>query len=184
VSRGHHPAEAVHVGHIDDKPRDNLPAAGLEVPPGQRRGAQDAALETMSAEKCRTHLARGGIGRFLFVADRGPVAVPVNFAMVGDDVVFRTDDRTDAAGAAGQQKVSFEVDHIDDALSEGWSVLLTGAANILTRPDDLHVAAELGVEPWAGGGRDTYIRLLVEEMTGRRVCSASAGSGRLLVPAG
>lgn len=128
----------------------------------------------MSAEECRTHLAHGGIGRFLFVADRGPVAVPVNFAMLGDDVVFRTDDRTAAAGAVGQQKVSFEVDHIDDALNEGWSVLLSGAASILTRPDDLDAAAELGVEPWVSGGRDTYIRLAVEEMTGRRICNRAA----------
>lgn len=80
----------------------------------------------MSAEECPAHLAYGGIGRFLFLADRGPVAVPVNFAMLGDDVVFRTDDRTATAGAIGQQKVLFEVDHIDDVLSEGWSVLLRG----------------------------------------------------------
>lgn len=148
---------------------DALTGAGLAMPPGQRAGAANAVLETLSADECRAHLAPGGIGRFLFVADRGPVAVPVNYAMLGADVVFRTDDRTAAAGAIGQPKVSFDVDHFDDVFSEGWSVLVSGTASILTEPGDLHAAAELGIEPWAGGDRATYIRLATEEISGRRI---------------
>jgi transcriptional regulator with XRE-family HTH domain len=146
-----------------------LPGAGQAMPPGPRAAAPSAVLETLSSDECWAHLAPGGIGRFLFVADRGPVAVPVNFAMLGADVVFRTDDRTAAAGAIGQPKVSFDVDHVDDALSEGWSVLVSGTASILTEPGDLHAAAGLGIEPWAGGDRATYIRLAAEEITGRRI---------------
>jgi transcriptional regulator with XRE-family HTH domain len=150
-------------------PAAALTGAGQEMPPGQGTAAPRPALETMTAAECRTHLANGGIGRFLFAATRGPVAVPVNFAMLGDDVVFRTDDRTAAAGAIGQHKVSFDVDHIDEALSEGWSVLVSGTASILTNPDDLRAAAGLGIQPWAGGDRGTYIRLVATEVTGRRI---------------
>jgi transcriptional regulator with XRE-family HTH domain len=146
-----------------------LYGAGLTAPPGQHGAGRRAILETLTERECQTYLAPGGVGRFLFVADRGPVAVPVNYAMLGDDVVFRTDDRTAAAGAVGQQKVSFDVDHIDDALSEGWSVLVSGTASILTRPEDLRAAGGLAIEPWPGGSRDTYIRLVAEEMTGRRI---------------
>ena len=151
-----------------------LTGAGQDLPPGQGTAAPRPALETMTAAECRAHLANGGIGRFLFAASRGPVAVPVNFAMLGDDVVFRTDDRTAAAGAIGQHKVSFDVDHIDEALSEGWSVLVSGTASILTRPDDLRAASRLGIQPWAGGDRGTYIRLVTAEITGRRLRNRAA----------
>ena len=106
--------------------------ADLVAPPGQHGAAQHPALEALTIEQCRAHLAPGGIGRFLFVADRGPIAVPVNYAMLGADVVFRTDDRTAVAGAVSQRRVSFEVDQLDDVLSEGWGVLVTLAAAAAT----------------------------------------------------
>jgi nitroimidazol reductase NimA-like FMN-containing flavoprotein (pyridoxamine 5'-phosphate oxidase superfamily) len=39
--------------------------------------------------RCRELLAPGGAGRFLFVCDRGPAAVPVNYGMPGGGIVFR-----------------------------------------------------------------------------------------------
>jgi transcriptional regulator with XRE-family HTH domain len=153
---------------LDTTP-DVLSGAGMAEPPGHSGAAAHAALETLTVGQCHAYLAPGGIGRFLYIADRGPVAVPVNYAMLGDDVVFRTDDRTATAGAISQPRVSFDVDHIDDALSEGWSVLVSGRAGILTLPDDLRAAADLGIDPWPGGERETYVRLTAEEITGRRI---------------
>jgi transcriptional regulator with XRE-family HTH domain len=148
---------------------DALTGAGLQAPPGPGGAAAHPVLETMTAQECTAHLDPGGIGRFLFAADRGPVAVPVNYAMLGEDVVFRTDDRTAAAGAIGQQRVSFDVDHFDEALREGWSVLVSGTASILTRPEDVAAAKRLSIEPWAGGNREAYVRLVPTEVTGRRI---------------
>jgi transcriptional regulator with XRE-family HTH domain len=150
-------------------PPTSLTGAGLAAPPGQHGPARHPMLETLTEAECRAHLEPGGIGRFLFVEDRGPVAVAVNYAMLGGDIVFRTDDTTAEAGAVGQPRVSFDVDHIDDVLSEGWSVLVSGTASILTKPDDVRAAKDLGIEPWAGGVRDTYIRLVPELITGRRI---------------
>lgn len=146
-----------------------LAGAGLATPPGQRGPARHAVLEVLTEEECWAYIRPGGVGRFLYNADRGPVAVPVNYAMLDNAAVFRTDDRTAASGAVSQQRVSFDVDQIDDALSEGWSVLVSGTATILTRPDDLRAAAGLGIEPWPAGERNTYIRLVPEEVTGRRI---------------
>jgi transcriptional regulator with XRE-family HTH domain len=155
-------------------PSSALSGAGMEEPPGRSGAAGHPVLETLTAAECRSHLAPGGIGRFLYVEDRGPVAVPVNYAMLGDDVVFRADDRIAAAGTAGDSKVSFDVDHFDDVLSEGWSVLVSGTAVILTRPQDVQAAERLGIEPWAGQGSDTYVRLTPAETTGRRIRAGSA----------
>jgi hypothetical protein len=47
------------------------------------------------------------------------------------------------------------VDHIDEALSQGWSVLLLGTAAAVTDPEDDRRLDELAyTTPWAGGRRN------------------------------
>jgi transcriptional regulator with XRE-family HTH domain len=153
-----------------DVPPSSLSGAGLNLAPGhQRSAAQHPVLETLTTQQCREHLAGGGVGRLLFVEPgRGPVAIPLNYVMDGDDIIFRTGRQANIADAV-RQKVSFDVDHIDDTLSEGWSVLLSGTARIITDPAELQHATALGIEPWAGGDRDVYVRLSASQITGRRI---------------
>ena len=151
----------------------SLFGAGLNLPPGQRAAAKNTVLDVLTIDECRAYIAAGGVGRFVYVEPgRGPVAVPVNYRMDADDVVFRTDIHTaivDSLERDQRQKVSFDVDHLDDALSEGWSVLLTGTARIITDQVGLERAAALGIEPWAGGDRTDYIRVAASQITGRRI---------------
>jgi transcriptional regulator with XRE-family HTH domain len=148
-----------------------LSGAGLNVPPGQRGAAVNPVLASLSERECRSLIAHGGVGRVLFVEPgRGPVAVPVNYRMDGDDVLFRTGDDTQLAESLRRQaNVSFDVDHLDEALGEGWSVLLTGTASAITEPDELGRLRSLDIEPWAGGDRQTYIRLRPHLVTGRAI---------------
>ena len=124
---------------LDADPR-TLSGAGLNLPPGQRGAAKNPVLQTLTTDECRAHVAAGGIGRFLFDdPGSGPVAIPVNYKMDGDDVIFRTSG-TSGVGAEMRvnatlaEKVAFDVDHLDDDLGEGWSVLLSGTARIVTDP--------------------------------------------------
>jgi transcriptional regulator with XRE-family HTH domain len=147
-----------------------LSGAGLNLPPGQRGAATNPVLASLSADECRALIAPGGVGRVLYVEPgRGPAAVPVNFRMDGDDVVFRTGGGTRLADILLQASVSFDVDHLDEALGEGWSVLLTGTAGVITDPGELDRVSSLGIDPWAGGDRRTYIRLRVHQVTGRAI---------------
>jgi transcriptional regulator with XRE-family HTH domain len=148
-----------------------LTGAGLDQPPGQHEPAGQPVLQALSKAECRDYLGAGGVGRFLFVDARGPVALPVNYRMHGDDIVFRTGgDSSLAAAATGQRRVSFDVDHLDDALGEGWSVLVSGTASQVTDPAELDQVRALGIAPWAGGGgRETYIRVVPSQITGRRI---------------
>jgi transcriptional regulator with XRE-family HTH domain len=148
----------------------SLSGAGLNLPPGQRSAAKSALLGSLTVAECRQYLAGGGVGRFLFVEPgRGPVAIPVNFRMDGDDVVFRTGSDGSVATGVKQSPVSFDVDHLDDSLGEGWSVLVTGEARVVTDPGELARAAALNIEPWAGGDRPVYVRLTASRVTGRRI---------------
>jgi hypothetical protein len=48
-------------------------------------------------------------------------------------------------------------------------VLLSGTARIITDPAELAHAAALGIEPWAAGDRDVYVRMSASQVTGRRI---------------
>jgi len=150
-----------------------ITGAALDLPPGQQPPGDRPLLRPLSAAECRAFLGDGGVGRFLFSADRGPVAVPVNYRMLGDDVVFRTGETTSlAAGAtAAALPVSFEVDHLDEALSEGWSVLISGHAHAVTDAAELDQVTSLGVAPWAGGAKEAYVRIVADLVTGRQIRS-------------
>jgi transcriptional regulator with XRE-family HTH domain len=147
-----------------------LAGAGMNLPPGQRSAAKNATLHDLTAAQCQVLIAAGGVGRFLFVQEgRGPVAIPVNFKMDGADVIFRTSDSSTAAEGISQKPVSFDVDHLDDALGEGWSVLLTGTASVVTGAAETSSVEALDITPWADGDRGVYVRLSPSQVTGRRI---------------
>jgi transcriptional regulator with XRE-family HTH domain len=147
-----------------------LSGAGLNLPPGQRGAATYPVLADLSPDQCQALIAPGGVGRVLFVEEgRGPVAIPVNYRMDGNDVLFRTGGGAGIGDGIQQASVSFDVDHIDEALGEGWSVLLTGTASVVTDPAELERAAALPIEPWAGGDRPIYVCLRPRQVTGRAI---------------
>ena len=56
------------------------------------------------------------------------MAYPVNFVFARGCVIFRT---SDAMVDTITGVVAFEVDHVDEAISEGWSVLVRGHARLI-----------------------------------------------------
>jgi nitroimidazol reductase NimA-like FMN-containing flavoprotein (pyridoxamine 5'-phosphate oxidase superfamily) len=148
---------------------DMISGSGMEAPPGGTVPSDRPALESLTIDECNDLIAPGGVGRIVFSDDRGPTAIPVNFRVSEGEIVFRTE--SDAALlpnlAAGE--VSFEVDHLDEALAEGWSVVLTGQSHVIVDPSEVERARSLAVAPWAGGDRDLYVCLVPRMITGRRI---------------
>lgn len=148
---------------------DYISGGGMEVPPGQSSPMARPKLELLSADESKAMVASGGVGRFVFWDDRGPVALPVNYQMLDGDIVFRTESKAACLAHLEDEAVSFEVDHLDEALTEGWSVLLTGTSRVIANPAELEQARSLDIGPWAGGDRDTFVRLIPQIVTGRRI---------------
>ena len=100
--------------------------------------------------------------------------------MRGDDIVFRTSAISSVRAASYGQRVSFEVDRIDDAMRQGWSVLVTGNAHEVRDADELRELQQLGIEPWAGDERPVDMRIEPRTMSGRRirVTGQERGSGK------
>jgi transcriptional regulator with XRE-family HTH domain len=146
----------------------HLRGGEVDRPPGPGRAGRHPHLDVLTRAQCEAHLAGGGIGHFVFLAKERPIALPVNFRFVEGDIVFRT--RTQGAlAAASGSTVSFEVDRIDEAMSEGWSVLVTGRARLVEDPAELEQLAGLGIEPWPGGRREAVIRIETAELSGRSI---------------
>jgi transcriptional regulator with XRE-family HTH domain len=153
-----------------------LEGGQVDRPPGVGRAGPHAALESLTSEQCERHLAGGGVGRIILSTGSGPVAFPVNFVFADGALAFRT---SDAMTANVSGIVAFEVDHIDEAMSEGWSVLVRGHARPIDGPDDRRSAAGLDIEPWAGGERLNLIRVVPFEMTGRVIVQHQGPEARL-----
>ncbi|MGC0419946.1 helix-turn-helix domain-containing protein [Embleya sp. AB8] len=132
-------------------------------PPGQEPGPGRELVE-MTDPECQAHLVLQLVGRIAVLAGPDPFLLPVNYVMLGRDVVFCT--AADSALARVTGPVLFEVDEIVDAARIGWSVLIRGTAELDEDPADLPAADE---GPWPAGRRDVCIRIRADRVTGRRV---------------
>jgi nitroimidazol reductase NimA-like FMN-containing flavoprotein (pyridoxamine 5'-phosphate oxidase superfamily) len=132
-------------------------------------------LEVLGAEECETLLANHFFGRVAVWSGEHPAVLPVLYAMLDGDVVFRTAPGEKFEAAVLGQEVVFEIDGVEPARRTGWSVNIVGRAERIVVPSDKQRASELGLEPWAGDYRDEYIRLRGARVSGRRI-KADTGS--------
>lgn len=144
----------------------------VDRPPGHGRG-RHPVLQPLTTEQCETHLAVGGVGRIVYSSGRGPVALPVNFEYTQGEIVFSTDEAK-AAAVEARNVVGFEVDRVDEAMSEGWSVIVTGEARQITDPEERQRLASLDLVGWAGGDRHSLVAIRPDEITGRVIIHESA----------
>ena len=171
------PATLIRLATALDTTLEALRGAGQLTPAGRGCPRPGLRLDPLGRDECMALMEPGGVGRVVFLEARGPVAIPVNFRLDRGPVVFRTAAGTSLAARAGQLRISFEVDRFDEALSEGWSVLVSGRAKRVVDPLELAEVRRVGVKPWAGGEREVYIRLTPDEVSGRRIRALSEPSG-------
>lgn len=142
------------------------PAAGEPFSPGaaaavggdrpvltRRELASDAALDV---------LRRGDepVGRLAVSLGGEPLIFPLNFAVDGDAVVFRTEVGTKLS-AITRSLVTFEVDQLDDS-GQGWAVTFEGLAQEVLDSDPASLLARidaLALDTWPGGDRPHVVRI-------------------------
>ncbi len=129
----------------------------------------DDGLELLEEAECRQLLAGGSIGRVGLTVGALPVILPVNYAVVDGDVVFRTGEGTKLRASHHGTVMAFEIDAYDEDAQTGWSVLAVGCAREVLDEDDASTFRGLGIAPWANGERTRYVRLHPEMLTGRRI---------------
>ena len=131
----------------------------------------EAELRVLPAEECYRLLATHEIGRIGVNAEHYPLILPVNYALDGTTIVFRTGSGI-ILQAAEHANVTFEVDDIDRRSRSGWSVLVRGQAEAVGsghREELVASTRATGVEPWAPGDRGHWLRLIAHDISGRRI---------------
>jgi uncharacterized protein len=130
-------------------------------------------LEVLDHDECLRLLAADEVGRLALVDGGAPAVFPVNYRLDGEAIVFRTAPGTKLA-VGPRAPVAFEVDAFDRTMRTGWSVVATGRLEEVTQFDTatFQRMKDLPVEPWAGGERPHWMRLVPSRITGRRIVPA------------
>lgn len=140
-----------------------------ELPAGLGKAGRHPEVLELSEDDCREKLSTHGVGRVAVTVVGAPAIFPVNYTVAGDLVAYRTAPEAGPAAAAGHE-VALEVDHIDEAFSQGWSVLVVGTAHLVTDAAEARALEESAcTTPWAGGEREQWIAIRPARITGRRI---------------
>ena len=133
-------------------------------------------LEELSRAECLRLLATAAIGRISYTRQALPAVEPVNFTVRDGAIVIRTDAGGKLAAATRRAVVAFEADDLDPVLRSGWSVTVIGRCEEVTDAGDVAGLDQLGLESWAPGTRNHFIRIVPAIVTGRRLRGPRAES--------
>ena len=127
-------------------------------------------FEQLDREDCLELLRDEPVGRVALTARALPVVLPVNFALLDGEIVWRSAQGTKLSDASAGFVVAFEADHYDPDHKQGWSVMIQGLAHVITEADQLERARRLPLESWAlEGATDHYVCLVPNIVTGMRI---------------
>jgi hypothetical protein len=129
---------------------------------------QDAAVTVLSEDECWSLLSSMTLGRFVTCLGGQPEIFPVNFVTERPTVLFRTAEGTKLSGAVMNDRVAFEADYHDAALTYGWSVIVKGRAHMLSTSAELEEAERAQLRTWTATLKLRYVRVVASEITGRR----------------
>jgi nitroimidazol reductase NimA-like FMN-containing flavoprotein (pyridoxamine 5'-phosphate oxidase superfamily) len=124
--------------------------------------AEQPARRNLLSHEALAQLRTGDqpVGRLVLTVAGEPSVFPLNFALDGDAIIFRTQAGSKLTGIT-RSLATFEVDQID-ASGHGWSVTFEGLAQEVldADPASLWTRIEaLTLESWPGGDRPHLVRI-------------------------
>lgn len=130
----------------------------------------EAWLEELPIEDCLRLLGQRSVGRVAIVVDGSPIVLPVNYRLVETCGLTWVALRTRPGGVIEQatMNVAFEIDDIDTAHRQGWSVLVRGTLHHVD-PDAANFRDRFDPEPWLNADRDSWLVIEPFAISGRRL---------------
>ena len=134
----------------------------------------EPTMEILSAEECVQLLRQVPVGRIGITVGALPVILPVNYSIVDNAIMFRTNPGSKLAAASASTVVAFEVDSHEQDGCSGWSVLVQGMAREVINPLEREMALAAPIRAWAFGDRaDRVVRIEMQTLSGRRYGGAA-----------
>ncbi len=111
-------------------------------------------------------LAGAHVGRLATAVGGTPEIFPVNYVVDGESVVFRSAEGSKLLEIVLNDLVAFEADGWTD--NAGWSVICRGHASLIEAEAEVARAEALPLKPWIPTVKTNFVRITVEEISGRR----------------
>lgn len=134
------------------------------------------ATEELTAAECWDLMSATVVGRLAVCLNGRAHIFPINFVCDRRSVVFRTASGTKLA-AARDSHVAFEIDGYDADAGSAWSVIATGVATEIVEADEWDDAHGLLLFPWHVEPKGHFVRIVADEITGRRFLAVYSGPG-------
>lgn len=136
----------------------------------------DAWIEQVPHEECLQLLRESAVGRIAVVVNECPVVLPVNYRLVETSGLAWIAIRTRPGNVIEQasMNVAFEIDEIDAAHHQGWSVLVRGTLHHVD-PDAADFRERFDSAPWLAADRDAWLVIQPFAIEGRRLRAAHLG---------
>lgn len=129
-------------------------------------------LRQLSREECLQLLRAHRVGRIAVTHQALPIIIPVNYAVDGATVVFRTREDSVLGRACRSAVVAFEIDNIAENGLSGSSVVVVGVADMLDSSEQLR-ALHTGLASAVADRADRFVRITPGTITGRQVIPVS-----------
>jgi nitroimidazol reductase NimA-like FMN-containing flavoprotein (pyridoxamine 5'-phosphate oxidase superfamily) len=126
--------------------------------------ADDVDVE-LTQDECWELLREHEFGRLAFTIVDEQHITPINYAVDGETLLFRTAPGSKLLAVALGAEVAFEID--DFAGETAVSVVVRGRARHLPE-DEAHRAENVPLRPWVGPEKYDVVEIAPEVVTGRR----------------
>ena len=133
----------------------------------QRSQTRVEVLDRVEAMQLLTY--KSYVGRVAFVVDGQPIVLPVNYLAEEGSIVFCTAPGTKLSALSDGARVAFEVDDSRPLYHAGWSVLVFGTAREVTDEGELGALRRGPLRSWATPASEHWIRISIDEISGRRI---------------
>ncbi|WP_457101264.1 pyridoxamine 5'-phosphate oxidase family protein [Microbacterium sp. P5_E9] len=125
----------------------------------------DAVVAALSEEECWALLSRSELGRLALTVQGEPDIFPVNYAVDGGRLFFRTAPGSKLSELAVNPHVAFEVDEHDETYAA--SVVVKGVAERLELQHEIDDADGLPLTPWIPTLKYRWVRIVPASISGR-----------------
>lgn len=126
-------------------------------------------LEVLDLARCLTLLRSRPLGRLAYLDAGVPHVVPVNHLVDGSTIVMRALEGSKLTALERGAPVAFQLDDHDAASGTGWSVLVQGRLDEVRDDDVGRYADELDSWAIAADAPVTWLRVVPDTVTGRRL---------------
>lgn len=122
-------------------------------------------VRVLDPEECWRLLRSAPMGRIALAAGGEVDIFPINFAVDGQTIYFRTAPGTKLLELTARDTVALEIDGWDD--DHAYSVVVKARAHELQHGTEIEAAERLGLAPWVPTLKYRWVRIEPDSVSGR-----------------